>query len=281
MASSPVVSIHWLHEHLGDEDLRIVDASWHMPVSGRDPEAEYAVAHLPGAVFFDLDKHSRPSPLPHMLPDSERFSEVVGRLGISEKHRIVVYDATGLFSAPRVWWMFRYFGAADVRILDGGLPAWQAAGYPVDSREVTPVATRFHAGSPACRVASAEDVLAASESNAALVLDARSRARFLGEEKEVRPGLRSGHIPGSKSMPFTELLDQGHLKSEADLRSVLQARGVSTDTSVITTCGSGVTAAIISLALEIIGVQDVALYDGSWTEWGAREELPVASGSLS
>lgn len=277
MTDRPLVSAQWLHEHLADDDIRIIDTSWHMPASKRDSKAEYDEKHVPGAVYFDLDKHSSPSALPHMMPDSAHFSQVAGQLGISDRNRIVVYDSLGLFSAARVWWMFRHFGASRVAVLDGGLPAWQAAGHAVDSTPVTPTPAVFTVGQPAFHVASAGQVLEASHSGKTVVLDARSRARFMGEEKEVRPGLRSGHVPGSQSLPFPELLDNGFMKSDAHLREILAGVGVGKDSSVITTCGSGVTAAIISLALECIGVTDVALYDGSWTEWGALDDMPVAT----
>lgn len=277
MSDRPLVSAQWLHEHLEDDDVRVIDTSWHMPASGRNSLTEYARQHIPGAVFFDLDRHSSPSDLPHMMPSAEQFSEVVGQLGISDTHRIVVYDSLGLFSAARLWWMFRHFGARKVFVLDGGLPAWQAAGYPTDSDTPAPAAMAYRIEGAGFSVADSAQVLEASQSGNRLVLDARSQARFLGEEKEARPGLRSGHVPGSKSMPFTELLDNGFLKSNDELREILGRRGVNTDSAVITTCGSGVTAAVISLALECIGVSDVALYDGSWTEWGALQEMPVVS----
>lgn len=277
MTDRPLVTARWLHDHLHDQDVRIVEASWHMPATGRNAQAEYETQHIPGAVFFDLDKHSSPSELPHMLPDSAQFAEVVGQLGISEQHRIVVYDSLGLFSAARIWWMFRHFGARQVWVLDGGLPAWLAAGFDVEG--IVPVleATEFNTAAPTFAAVNAEQVLQASESGYPLILDARSRARFLGQEEEARPGLRSGHIPGSHSMPFVELLDNGFMKTDAQLQAVLAGIGVSVDSSVITTCGSGVTAAIISLALECIGVRDVALYDGSWTEWGGLDAMPVAT----
>ncbi|MGQ7844367.1 3-mercaptopyruvate sulfurtransferase [Granulosicoccus sp. 3-233] len=278
MNDRPLVTAGWLHDHLHDETVRIIDTSWHMPASGRDSRAEHERQHVPGAVFFDLDQHSSPSQLPHMMPGAEQFSRVMSQLGISESHCIVVYDSLGLFSAARLWWMLRHFGARQVFVLDGGLPAWLQAGFPLESGVPEPEPAHFSIGQAAFAVASSTDVLKASQTGESLVLDARSEARFLGEEKEVRPGLRSGHVPGSVSMPFTDLLDNGFLKPNEQLRTILTSRGVSSERAVITTCGSGVTAAIISLALECIGVSDVALYDGSWTEWGALEDMPVASG---
>lgn len=284
MTDRALVSVSWLQQHLHDEDVRIVDGSWHMPASGRDGEAEFSDRHLPGAVFFDLDRHSRASELPHMLPDPAKFASAAGELGLSKQNRIVVYDSLGLFSAPRIWWMFRHFGAQNVHVLDGGLPAWQAADLPLETGSVSVSAVTFDdvpaaaSGSRIPAVSSADEVLAATRATQVHVLDARSASRFSGEEAEVRPGLRSGHIPGSTSLPFTELLDGGFMKPDDALREVFASRGALDGQRIITTCGSGVTAAIISLALECIGVHDVSLYDGSWTEWGAREDLPLATG---
>ncbi len=277
MSDRPLVSARWLNDHLRDDDVRIIDTSWHMPASGRDSRSEYEQQHVPGAVFFDLDEHSSPSHLPHMMPSAEQFSDAMGAMGVSESSCIVVYDSLGLFSAARLWWMLRYFGADRVFVLDGGLPAWIDAGYPLQSNAVTPAPAQFTSSRSDFDIAAAADVLEASQTGDSLILDARSLARFKGEEKEARPGLRSGHVPGSKSMPFTELLDNGFLKPNNQLQEILQRRGISENSSVITTCGSGVTAAVISLALACIGVSDVALYDGSWTEWGALEGMPVST----
>ena len=278
MNNRPLVSTGWLAEHLEDDTVRIVDASWHLPATGRHASAEFEKAHVPGAVFFDIDEHSAPGHLPHMMPTATVFANAAGRLGLSDKHQIVVYDSVGLFSAARVWWMFRYFGARNVYVLDGGLPAWLDAGLAVESGSADPVPVNFDIHDSAYAIATSEDVRRASVSGDSLILDARSQARYRAIEKEVREGLRSGHVPGSKSMPFTDLLNNGYLKSDEELQVLLQERGVGKQSSVITTCGSGVTAAVISLALECIGVSDVALYDGSWTEWGALPDMPVATG---
>jgi len=275
----PLVSPDALAARLGTPDLRLVDASWHLPATGRHAAAEFAAAHVPGAVFFDIDAQAAPGDLPHMLPGAAAFAGAVGALGITGRDDIVVYDATGLFSAARVRWMFRLYGARRVTILDGGLPAWLAAGYPVESGAGAIAPARFVASEPPTgAVATADDVLAAASGGTVRVLDARSRGRFSGEEPEARPGLRGGHVPGSVSLPFTALLEDGRLKSDAELRAVLAAHDVPLDGPVITTCGSGVTAAVISLALECLGARDVALYDGSWSEWGGRAELPVERG---
>ncbi|NND89763.1 MAG: 3-mercaptopyruvate sulfurtransferase [Granulosicoccus sp.] len=277
MNDRPLVSADWLHDHLGDPDIRVVDASWHMPATGRNGQAEYLDAHIPSAVFFDLDEHSAVSHLPHMMPSADTFATVVAGMGISESDQIVVYDSLGLFSAARVWWMFRYFGASRVWVLDGGLPGWKASRYPLESGCSRPSAGVFNTSTTQCRIANASEVLQATGSGHALVLDARSRTRFSGLEPEVRPGLRSGHIPGSHCMPYTELMEDGRLKSNEQLRQLLAQRGVTSASPVITTCGSGVTAAIINLALECLNHPDAALYDGSWTEWGAEERFPVAT----
>lgn len=278
MTNRPLVSADWLHEHIQDDDVRVVDASWHLPATGRNARTEFAQAHIPGAVFFDIDEHTSASHLPHMMPSAEKFASTAGRLGLSDKHKIVIYDSQGLFSAARVWWMFRYFGARNVSVLDGGLPAWLNSVLAVESGAVETAPVVFDTSDSAYTIASLDDVLQASRSGDSLILDARSQARFLAVEKEVREGLRSGHIPGSKSMPFSELLNDGYLKPDDELRVLLHERGVTNSRSVITTCGSGVTAAVINLALECIGVSDVALYDGSWTEWGGLPEMPVATG---
>ena len=278
MTNRPLVSTDWLNEHLHDNSVRVVDASWHLPATGRNARAEFEAGHIPGAVFFDIDEHSSASHLPHMMPTAAMFASAAGRLGLSNDHQIVVYDSVGLFSAARVWWMLRYFGAQKACVLDGGLPAWLNSGQAVESGSANPTIVAFEDSESSYAIASSDDVLQASSSGDTLILDARPQARFLAVEKEVREGLRSGHIPGSKSVPLSELLDNGYLKSDDQLRVLLQERGVTTGSSVITTCGSGVTAAVISLALECIGVDNVSLYDGSWTEWGGLPDMPVATG---
>ncbi|ASJ72666.1 3-mercaptopyruvate sulfurtransferase [Granulosicoccus antarcticus] len=278
MSMRPLVTTDWLHQHLQDDDIRIVEASWHLPAAGRDARSEFETVHIPGAVFFDIDEHSSPSHLPHTMPTADMFASAAGKLGISKTDTIVVYDSLGLFSAARVWWMFRYFGAQNVYVLDGGLPAWLSSDHAVAKGLATPEPAHFEAGRSALAIASADDVLQASVSGDSLILDARSHPRFLGVEKEARQGLRSGHIPGSKSMPFSELLENGYVKSDDELRALLLARDATGERPIITSCGSGVTAAVISLALECIGVSNVALYDGSWTEWGALTDMPVATG---
>lgn len=274
----PLKDAQWLIEHIDDPSLRIVDASWNMPASGRNGYAEYLQRHIPNALFFDIDEHSAISELPHMLPSTVEFADAMGKLGISAADNIIVYDSAGLFSAARAWWMFQFFGAQNVAILDGGLPAYRDAGGKTQSGLFEHPPCKFEPGYSVGKVVDAQDVLQASNSGKTLILDARSHERFTAEVPEPRAGLRSGHIPGSHSLPFTELLNNGKMKSEENLKHVFDAYGITDDTSFITTCGSGVTAAIIALALQCIGKEDVALYDGSWSEWGARDDLPVQQG---
>ena len=288
-----IVNTHWLKAHLADPDVRVVDASWHLPAAGRDPRKEFDTAHIPGAVFFDIDAHSAPVALPHMLPDAQLFAQAAGSLGLVRDHIIVVYDTVGMFSAARVWWMFRHFGASRVRVLDGGLPAWRDSGGELETSESSNVAeviapadttstvSRFHVEateqSDASEVADASRVQAAMH-DGSVILDARSAGRFTGVEKEVREGLRSGHIPGSLNLPFVQVLDeQGCFKSISELVQLFNNLGLKHEDQIITTCGSGVTAAILLLALELAGYQRVSLYDGSWSEWGALEGALVAS----
>ena len=276
-----LVSTDWLARHRNAPDLRIVDATWHMPGSGRDARAEYAARHIPGAVFFDIDEIAdETSKLPHMLPTPEKFSARVRKLGLGDGNRIVVYDAHGMMSAARVWWTFRVMGHKDVAVLDGGLPKWLAEGRPVEDTPSPPRERHFSARLNHTLVKDKAAISRNIRSPRFQLLDARSAGRFQGADPEPWPGRRSGHVPGSRNLPYTELLepkDKTFLPAEA-LAAKFQAAGIDLTRPVATSCGSGVTAAILALGLHLIGHEDVAVYDGSWAEWGLPGDTPVATG---
>jgi len=275
-----LVSTDWLEAHLKDPDLRILDASWYMPADRRDPRAEYMDAHIPGARFFDIDEISdQRSSLPHMAPPPEKFISRMRAMGVGDGHQIVVYDGSGLFSAARVWWTFRLMGKTDVAVLDGGFPKWRAEGRPVE--DMPPVLRDRHitVSRQAHLVKDVTQVAAAAKLGDYEIIDARSAERFRGEVAEPRPGLRSGHIPNSRNLPYGQLLNTDKtMKSPEALRVAFEDAGVDLRKPAITSCGSGVSAAVLNLALERIGKVDHALYDGAWAEWGMYGDLKVAKG---
>jgi thiosulfate/3-mercaptopyruvate sulfurtransferase len=272
-----IVTTEWLAAHLRDTDLRVVDGTWHMPQLKRDPRAEFAQAHIPGSVFFDIDAIAdHGTTLPHMLPSAQEFAAAVGALGIGSNDRVVVYDVRGVVSAARVLWTFRAFGHDAVTVLDGGLKKWQAEGRPVESGEPKPPARPFTARLRPELVRDVEAMRANLTSRAAQVLDARSRGRFAGTEPEPRAGLRGGHIPGSLNLPYETLYrPDGTLKPPDELRAAMTSAGVDLDRPIVTSCGSGVTASVLALALFQLNRPDIAVYDGSWSEWGARTDTPI------
>jgi thiosulfate/3-mercaptopyruvate sulfurtransferase len=271
-----LVSTEWLAEHLRDRDVAVVDASYFLPNQARDARAEYREAHIPGAVFFDIENvRDESTDLPHMLPGPRQFGTTVSALGIGDGDTVVVYDSAGLYSAARVWWMFRIFGAQKTFILDGGLPKWKSEGRPLEKGETKRPVKTFNAEMNVSAVALTDDVRMALTDDSAQIVDARSADRFSGKAPEPRPGLRSGHMPRSFNVPFGGLIENGRLASHERIEAAFKAGGVDLDKPIITSCGSGVTAAILTFALEAIGKQAKGLYDGSWAEWASRPDLPV------
>jgi thiosulfate/3-mercaptopyruvate sulfurtransferase len=272
-----VVTTGWLAKELGAPDLRVLDGTWHMPQLRRDARAEFAQGHIPGAVFFDIDAIADPTTtLPHMLPTAAAFAAAVGDLGVGSGDRVVVYDTRGVVSAARVWWTFRVFGHDSVAVLDGGLRAWKAGGRPLETGAPTPPRREFHARRRPELVRDLDAMRRNLATRAEQVLDARSRGRFAGTEPEPRPGLRGGHIPGSLNLPYETLYrPDGTLLPPEGLRAAIEAAGVDLGKPITTSCGSGVTASVLALALHLAGVPRVAVYDGSWTEWASQHDTPV------
>jgi len=274
----PLVSTDWLAERLGRSDLKILDASWYMPAQNRDAQAEYAAAHIPGAMFFDIDRIAdTESSLPHMLPSPANFGAAVGALGVGNEDDVVIYDGAGIFAAPRVWWTFRVFGHSRVAVLDGGLPKWRRENRPLESGPLTPTPKNFRASPRPKLVRDAAAMRENIASEKELVLDARSEGRFKGSEPEPRPGLKGGHIPHSRNLPFQALVDpaSGTMKPADELRAIFANAGVTAKQRVTASCGSGLTAAILAFGLYLTGRDDAAIYDGSWSEWGALPDAPV------
>lgn len=280
LSDDPLVSTRWLAERLDAPDLRILDATWFLPNDPRNARALYEARRIPGAIFFDIDEIAdTSSSLPHMLPAPEKFASRMRKLGIGDGARIVVYDSIGLFSAARVWWTFRAMGHEDIVVLDGGFPAWEAAGWPVDTEPPTPRAERhFTARFRADLVRDLTDMRYAIQKGRPLILDARPNGRFRGVDPEPRPGLKSGHMPGAVNVtPGALVGENGLMRSREELERIFADAGVSPKTPVVCTCGSGVTASIIALALARIGRWDAPVYDGAWAEWGALPDTPIST----
>jgi thiosulfate/3-mercaptopyruvate sulfurtransferase len=278
--TDPLVSTEWLAANLGKPDVKVVDASFKMPGVLPLPKDDFLARHIPGGVFFDVDAVSDHSnPLPHMFPSAEQFGRDVGALGIGNDDTVVIYDSGGWVAGPRAWWMFLSFGK-DVRILNGGLKKWVAEGRKVESGEARPKPSTFKAAFDARRVRNVQQLVANLSSRAEQVIDARANERYQGKVAEPRPGLRAGHIPGSLSLPYNNLFNAatGEMKSLDELRAAFTGAGVKLEAPIVTSCGSGVSAAVLTLALYRLGVENPALYDGSWTEWGAADGPPIATG---
>lgn len=276
-----LVSTEWLSQHMSAPDLRIVDASWYLPAENRHPKEEFQKAHIPGAIFFDIDDISdADNPLPHMIPSPEKFSSRLRKLGIGDGNRVVVYDGSGIRSAARAWWLVRLFGHDDVTILDGGLPKWQAEGRATSDDPTHPKERHFTSRINSMMIREKIQVRKNMDTGKEQVLDARAKGRFEGSEPEPREGLRAGNIPGSLNLPFNQLLNKDGTLIDSDaLKKAFDEAGVDRNKPVITTCGSGITACVLAFGLHMVGHRRVAVFDGSWTEWGLDHDMPISSGA--
>ncbi|WP_297322935.1 3-mercaptopyruvate sulfurtransferase [uncultured Bartonella sp.] len=275
-----IVSADWLKERLGNPEISIIDASWYLPAVKRNPKQEYDHCHIPGAVFFNHDKVcDETSGLPHTLPSPEKFSEFATAMGVNAEDTIVVYDGVGFFSAPRAWWMFRVMGAKNVFVLDGGFDHWKEKHYPVTDEKTVIKKTLFKAKFAEDKVVLLGEMRQLVDGGATQIVDARGHKRFLGEEAEPRPGMRAGHMPGAHNVPATTLSVEGNFKDLSSIKTIFKDAGINVAAPVVTTCGSGVTAAVLALALESLGNHNVRLYDGSWSEWGGKKDTPVVTGN--
>ncbi|CAM1627011.1 Rhodanese-like domain [Bartonella apihabitans] len=275
-----IVSDDWLKARLGDSNLSVLDASWYLPAAKRNGRDEYEKSHIPGAVFFDHDKVcDETSGLPHTLPSPEKFAQFASEMGVNADDTIVIYDGIGFFSAPRAWWMFRVMGAKHVYVLDGGFVGWQKKHYPVTNEPTKIKKTSFQVKFEQDKVVLIDEMRQLVDGETTQIADARGHKRFLGEEAEPRPGMRSGHMPGAHNVPFSTLSTDGNFKDLNKIKTIFKDAGINVAAPVVTTCGSGVTAAVLALALESLGNHNIRLYDGSWSEWGSKKDTPVVTGT--
>jgi thiosulfate/3-mercaptopyruvate sulfurtransferase len=278
-AFGPLVDTQWLAENIGRADVKVIDSSFYLPTENRDNGAEFLAGHIPGAVFFDIDEIAdKSTSLPHMFPSESKFAEAVGGLGIASGDTVIAYDGGKLTGACRAWWMFRAFGHGDIAVLDGGIGKWRAEGRDIEAGPANPTPAAFEARFDAVMVRSMNDVLAAIDAGDPQILDARAAGRFDGTAPEPRPGMRSGHMPGAYNLPYDRLLrDDGTVRTTEEISALFAEAGIDLGRPVITSCGSGVSAAVLLLGLDLIGHDKGTLYDGSWSEWGSRDDTPIVT----